>query len=77
MTEAQSHRFHDVSIGYRCTSNSHGHYERKHVDILVERGDLVWVGQHFRIAAWVEERTWAKLNSGGMGVMQLSRGPRR
>jgi hypothetical protein len=77
MTADQAHRFQDVSIGYRCTSKSHRHFTRKRVEVLIEHGELVWIGQHFKIAAWADHKTWAKVDSGGMSVMQLVRGLRR
>jgi hypothetical protein len=77
MSDAESQRFQDVSIGHRCTSTTHRHYTRKQVEILVEHGELIWIGQHFKIAAWADHKTWAKVDSGGMSVMQLVRGLRR
>jgi tRNA G37 N-methylase TrmD len=58
MSNDESHRFQDVSIGHRCTSTSHSHYTRKHVDVLVQRGEVVWVGDHYKIAAWIREQHW-------------------
>lgn len=83
MSDAQSQKFHDVSIAHRCTSTSHRHYTRKHVSILVERGELQWVGAHHKIAAWTQHRTWQKVDSIGpagefrMPVMQLVAGAGR
>lgn len=74
MSDAESKRFHEVSIGHRCTSTAHRHYTRKHVDILVERGELVWVGDHCKIAAWAQHRTWQKAPSGPVHTMQLLAG---
>jgi hypothetical protein len=56
MGPAESQRFHDVSIGHRCTSTEHSHYTRKHVDYLEARGEVEWVGEHHKIAAWVREQ---------------------
>lgn len=77
MSDAESQRFHDVTIGHRCTSTSHRHYSRKQVDILVDRGELTWIGLHHKIASWTHEKTWAKVDSGGFSVMQLVAGLRR
>jgi hypothetical protein len=77
MSPAESMKFHQVSIAHRCTSTAHRHYSRKHVDILVERGDAEWVGGHNRVAAWTVHRTWQKAPSGPVTVMQLLPGLRR
>lgn len=74
MSDAESKRFHEVSIGHRCTSTAHRHYTRKHVDILVQRRELVWVGAHNKIAAWAKHRTWQKAPSGPVHTMQLLAG---
>lgn len=71
MSFAQGQKFHDVSIGHRCTATSHRHLSRKHVDILVERGELQWRGDHCKIASWVHHRTWQAAPSGPVTVMQL------
>jgi hypothetical protein len=65
MSDAESQKHQDVKIWHRCTSTSHRHYTRKHVDILVQRGELQWVGGHHRIAAWTQHRTWQKVDSVG------------
>lgn len=67
MSDAESRRFHDVSIGHRCTSTSHRHFTRKHVDRLVKDEVLTWVGGHFKIAAWIREMHWENRD----GAMQL------
>jgi hypothetical protein len=74
MSDAESQRFHEVTIGHRCTSTSHRHYSRKQVDILVERGELQWIGGHHKIAAWSQHKTWQKAPSGPVTVMQLLEG---
>lgn len=58
MSDAESQRFQDVSIGHRCTSISHRHYTRHHVDKLHREGVVRWVGDHFKIAAWIREQHW-------------------
>jgi hypothetical protein len=58
MSDAESHRFQDVSIGHRCTATSHRHFTRKHVDKLERDGMVRWVGIHFKIAAWIKEVHW-------------------
>lgn len=76
MSDAESQKFHAVTIGHRCTNTEHRHYTRKHVEDLIHRGALAWVGKHYRIAAWVEERTWQKAPSGPVTTMQLLPGLR-
>jgi hypothetical protein len=56
MGPAESQRYHEVSIGHRCTSIDHSHYTRKHVDYLVQRGEVEWIPGHFKIAVWVREQ---------------------
>lgn len=67
MSDAESQRFHDVSIGHRCTSISHQHFTRHHVDRLITEGMVHWVGIHFKIAAWIREVHWENRD----GSMQL------
>lgn len=67
MSDAESHRFQDVGIGHRCTSISHSHYTRKHVDKLKAEGLVRWVGVHYKIAAWIREQHWETRD----GAMQL------
>ena len=76
MSPDESQRFHDVSIGHRCTSTAHRHYTRHYVEILLAHGCVEWVGGHFKIARWTESRTWQGVDSGGTKVMQLVRGLR-
>lgn len=58
MSPDESYRFQAVSIGHRCTSVTHSHYTRKHVDILFARGEVEWVGEHYKIASWIREQHW-------------------
>lgn len=67
MSNAESQRFQDVGIGHRCTATSHRHFTRKHVDVLVQRGEVVWVGIHCKIATWIREQHWENHD----GAMQL------
>lgn len=77
MSDADSQKFHAVAIGHRCTSTAHRHYTAKHVNDLIRRGALAWVGMHHKIAAWTEERTWQKAPSGPVHTMQLLPGMAR
>lgn len=87
MNADEAERFRDVSIAHRCPSTRHRHYTRKHVDRLVKRGEVRWVGLHRKVAAWTQHRTWQKVASkapaemikpgvGTMAVMQLVPGSR-
>jgi len=67
MSDAESQRFQDVSIGHRCTATSHRHFTRHHVDRLHRDGVVRWVGDHFKIAAWIREQHWENRD----GAMQL------
>jgi hypothetical protein len=67
----------DVSIAYRCRDNSHPHYKKSKVEDMVAKGQLVWVGNHKRIARYLDPMAWAKVESEGFQVMQLVRGLRR
>lgn len=62
---------HAVTIGHKCTSKRHPHFERADVDRYVEAGDMEWFGIHKRIAVWIEHKIWAKTVSGPVTTMQL------
>jgi hypothetical protein len=44
---------------------------------MVLLGELEWVGPHHKIAKYRDHKTWAKMASDGMAVMQMIRGRRR
>jgi hypothetical protein len=47
-------------IAHRCSSRRHQHFSRAAVDGLVKSGDLIWVGKHKKVAAYLNARSWIK-----------------
>ncbi|MGA8730299.1 MAG: hypothetical protein WB608_16210 [Terracidiphilus sp.] len=55
---------------------SHGHHTRARITMLIESGELRWVGKGENVAAWVADLNWKGVPSGGTSVrvMQLVNG---
>ena len=57
---------------YKCYGGPHIHLTRSQVDRLVHAGQMAWVGNGKRMAAFVSGRTWAKkLSANGVATMQM------
>lgn len=68
----RSGKMHPPTIAYKCPDpGGHIHFKREYVDSQAERGDMEWVGDHYRVACWSEHRIWAKTPSGPVTTMQL------
>lgn len=59
-----------LHIGFRCRSRLHRHIPAKEAKAMVRAGELVWVGEHHKVATYAEEKVWAKTRSGDVTTMQ-------
>jgi len=67
-------------ISHACSSRRHHHYSKTKAEALVKQGELMWLGKHKKIAAFMNARSWCKIylrNQVGevfIANMQLVRG---
>ena len=62
VSEAESMKFvAGVPMGHRCRSVRHHHYTVEKVQHMVKLRELVWVGQHHKIAKFRDHMAWAKI----------------
>lgn len=52
-----------TGIAYTCRRRGHPHYSRAQVERLVRSGEMVWIGKHCKLAAFVRSQTWRKVFS--------------
>jgi hypothetical protein len=72
-----------AGIEHKCRDRRHPHFTLEKVRRMVRSGELVWVGQHRKIAKYTSHRTLAKVytrNAAGEVLIcgiQLVNGERR
>jgi hypothetical protein len=48
-------------MAYKCSRGRHQHIPRNVADMLVQAGELTWLGKHKRVATYKNARTWMKV----------------
>ena len=60
LNESDARKLTIGGIAHKCRSRRHHHYSRAEVDGLVKAGELIWLGQHKKIATYLNARSWIK-----------------